>query len=124
MPDAMKIDLKDKLAHIHKEWTPHIIAELNGQQVKLAKLKGDFVWHDHANEDELFLVIEGQLFIDFRDQPTVELLPGQMYVVPKGVQHFPRTGPDGASVMLFEPATTQHTGEVETERTVKDLPRL
>jgi len=102
------------------QWSPKIIGELNGQQLKLAKIQGEFVWHDHADEDELFLVYKGTLYLDFRDRETVTLRPGECYIVPKGVAHFPRTK-DNMEVwlMLIEPASTKHTGEVQTERTVE-----
>ena len=113
------IDLNDKLSQFKSQWTPHIIAQLNGQYVKLAKLQGDFMWHSHDDEDELFMVIKGTLFIELEDQ-TVELNEGQMYVVPKGMAHRPYTGEDEVHVMLFEPAATKHTGEKITDRTVQD----
>lgn len=112
------IDLQDKLSLFDQTWTPKIIAALNGQEVKLAKLEGEFVWHAHADEDELFLVLDGALTMRFRDH-EVELGPGQMLVVPRGVEHQPYA-PEGASVLLFEPASTAHTGETVSERTVTD----
>lgn len=117
------INLDDKLSQIDKTWTPHIIAQLNGQQVKLAKLEGEFTWHDHANEDELFLVLTGRLRMQMRDESgeqteqTIE--PGEIIVIPKGLQHNPIADP-GTSVLLFEPAATKHTGEKMLERTVTD----
>ena len=116
-PDA-PINLADKLALFDETWTPKIIGALNGQQVKLAKLKGDFTWHTHDDEDELFLVIEGSLTIEMPNR-TVTLGPGELYIVPRGVPHNP-IAPDGASVLLFEPAATKHTGQLVTERTVTD----
>lgn len=115
----MKVNVQEKFGQFSDQWSPKIIAELNGQHLKLAKVQGDFVWHDHTNEDELFLIYKGTLFIDFRDRETVELNPGEFYVVPKGVEHFPRTK-DGMEVwlMLIEPAEIKHTGEVSTDRTV------
>lgn len=117
------IDLADMFSRFDATWTPHVVADLNGQQVKLAKLEGAFVWHDHADEDELFWVVSGRLRIEFRDAPAAELGPGQIVVVPRGVEHRPVALPT-AEVVLFEPASTAHTGTVETERTVRDLPRL
>ena len=116
------VSLADKFRQFDATWTPHVIAELNGQQVKLAKLEGDFVWHDHAEEDELFWVVEGQLRIEMR-AGDVTLRPGELFVVPAGVEHRPVAEPT-ASVVLFEPASTAHTGDVETERTVHEQPRL
>ena len=113
------INLADKLARFDATWTPHIVAALNGQLVKLAKLEGAFVWHDHANEDELFLVVEGRLRIELRDG-DVTLGPGELYVVPAGVEHRPVAEPT-ASVLLFEPASTAHTGDVDSDRTVHRL---
>mgnify|MGYP001791345566 CR=1 FL=1 len=116
------ISLRDKLGEFDETWSPRIIAELNGQHVKLAKLEGEFVWHAHADEDELFYVVEGELIMKLRDR-EVPLKAGDVFVVPRGVEHCP-FAPTGASVMLFEPASTKHTGEVEHERTVHDQPRI
>ena len=123
------IDLAEKLALFEQRWSPKIVAQVNDCDVKLAKLEGEFVWHAHADEDELFLVIEGQLELRFRsgeDAPehSVQLGPGQMIVVPRGVEHLPLTPPGGASVLLFEPRSTVNTGEAGGERTVVDLERL
>ncbi len=114
--DSRKINLADKLGRFQEEWTPHIIAALNGQHVKLAKLKGELTWHSHADEDELFLVLDGSLTIQFRDR-DVRLEKGEMFVVPRGVEHNP-VAPYGASVLLFEPQSTKHTGDVVVQRTV------
>ena len=117
-----RIDLAEKLAGFDERWSPRIVAELNGQHVKLAKLQGEFVWHSHAEEDELFLVLKGLLTIELRDGPVV-LGPGQMTVVPKGVEHRPVA--DGeVHVLLFEPAGTLNTGDVRNERTVEELKRI
>ncbi|OZC02119.1 cupin domain-containing protein [Rubricoccus marinus] len=117
MPDPINLD--DKLDRFSETWTPKIIAALNGQHVKLAHLEGEFVWHAHAEEDELFFVARGRLRIEMRDG-SVELGPGDLFVVPRGVEHRPVALPT-ASVMLFEPASTAHTGDVVSERTVTDL---
>lgn len=114
-----KINLKEKYALFNEHWTPKIIAELNGQQVKLAKLKGSFVWHSHAEEDELFFVVKGTLHIEFRDQSQT-LQEGEMIVVPAGVEHRPHA-PEEAWVMLFEPISTRHTGGVQHELTKEKL---
>jgi len=115
------INLDDKLAQFNATWTPHIIAELNGQQVKLAKLEGELTWHDHADEDELFLVLTGRLRMQMRDEQgeVVEQIidPGEIIVIPKGLQHNPIADP-GTSVLLFEPIATKHTGDKILERTV------
>ena len=121
MTGISSINLAEKLASFSDTWSPRIIAELNGQHVKLAKLEGEFVWHDHANEDELFLVLEGSLTMQFRkggQQHELTLGVGDMCVVPRAVEHNPVAGPTGCSVLLFEPAETRHTGDVEHERSV------
>lgn len=112
------INLVDKLGQFSDTWSPRIIAALNGQLVKLAKLEGEFVWHAHADEDELFYIVEGELVMRLRDR-EVPLKAGDMFVVPRGVEHCPYA-PKGASVLLFEPEKTRHTGQVEHERTVHD----
>tara|TARA_A100000171_G_C2136435_1_gene150636 strand:- start:4095 stop:4475 length:381 start_codon:yes stop_codon:yes gene_type:complete len=121
------INLDDKLAQFNATWTPHIIAELNGQQVKLAKLEGELTWHDHADEDELFLVLTGRLRMQMRDEQgeVVEQIidPGEIIVIPRGLEHNPIADP-GTSVLLFEPIATKHTGEKILERTVVDQPRI
>jgi mannose-6-phosphate isomerase-like protein (cupin superfamily) len=117
-----RIDLAEKLASFDERWSPRIVAELNGQHVKLAKLEGEFVWHSHAEEDELFLVLKGLLTIELRDGPVV-LGPGQMAVVPRGMDHRPVA--DGeVHVLLFEPAGTLNTGDVRNERTVEEPKRI
>lgn len=114
----MPTNILQKFDLFTDQWSPKIIGELNGQQLKLAKVQGEFVWHDHENEDELFLVYRGTLYLDFRDGSTVELNPGEFHIVPKGVEHRPRTVDDEEVwLMLIEPASTKHTGEVETELT-------
>jgi len=113
-----RIVLSDKLALLDKPWNPRVIAALNGQEVKLARLEGAFDWHSHEAEDELFLVLEGRLEMHYRDR-VVELLPGQIVVVPRGVEHKP-VADAGTAVLLFEPAGTINTGDGgPTERTVE-----
>ena len=114
-----KINVSDKLSCFSDYWRPKIVGQLNGQQVKLAKLQGEFVWHAHANEDELFLVIEGRLVIQLRDQEIV-LDPGEFVIIPRGVEHKP-VAEEEVHVLLFEPATTLNTGTVRNERTVEQL---
>jgi mannose-6-phosphate isomerase-like protein (cupin superfamily) len=117
-----RIDLWEKLSAFDERWSPRIVAELNGQHVKLAKLEGEFVWHSHADEDELFLVLKGKLTIELRDG-AVALRPGQMVVVPRGVEHRPVA--DGeVHLLLFEPAGTLNTGDVRNERTVEEPKRV
>ena len=114
-----KINLGEKLARIGDHWNPRVVAELNGQQVKLVKLQGSFVWHHHEEEDELFLVVNGRLRMDFRDR-EIWLEPGEMIVVPRGVEHRPHADEE-AEVLLFEPVSTLNTGNVRNERTVEHL---
>ncbi len=113
-----KINLAEKLGKFDEKWSPRIVGALNGQLVKLAKLEGEFMWHSHAEEDELFLCLEGSLTIQLRDR-EIHLAPGEFFIVPRGVEHNP-IAPEGASVLLFEPAETKHTGAVVSERTVND----
>lgn len=117
-----RIDLAEKLARLDAPWTPKIVAELNGQEVKVAWLEGAFVWHAHPEADELFLVLEGRLRMELRDG-AVELGPGQMLVVPRGVEHRP-VAEEGARVLLFEPAGTRNTGDVTEARTVEAPERI
>ena len=114
-----KIKLTEKFSLFNDHWHPRIIGELNGQQVKLAKIQGEFIWHNHEEEDELFYIVKGILKIEFRDK-TVELQAGEMIIVPKGVDHKP-IAEEEVWIMLFEPKGTKHTGEIESDRTVKDL---
>ena len=116
------INILEKFQLFNDHWSPKVIGELNGQQVKIAKVKGEFVWHDHANEDELFYIMKGTLKLEFRDR-TVELKEGEMLIVPRGVEHKP-IAEEEVWLMLFEPAAIQHTGEVEHELTVKKYERL
>ena len=109
-----KVNVADQLSAIGEYWRPRNVAELNGQVVRLVKLRGEFVWHHHANEDELFYVVDGTLRIDFRDR-SVTLVAGEMLVVPRGVEHRP-VAEEEVSVMLFEPAETRNTGNVYHER--------
>lgn len=114
------INIAEKFSLFDKTWTPHIIGELNGQYVKLCKLKDEFVWHSHEHEDELFMVFKGTLIMDFRDGHTVEVKEGEILIVPKGVEHLPRTNGEVVFNLLFEPKQTRHTGKVESELTVKE----
>jgi mannose-6-phosphate isomerase-like protein (cupin superfamily) len=107
------IDLADKFLRISEHWRPKVVAEFNGQEVKLAKFQGTFVWHHHPNEDEMFLVWSGRMRVEFRDE-VVELGPGQLVVVPKGIEH--RTAADEETqVLIFEPAATRNTGNVVSD---------
>ena len=111
-----KINIKEKFSLFSEEWTPKIIAESNGQLVKIAKGSGELVWHIHENEDELFIVFRGCLTIKLRDKNIV-LKEGEMFVVPKGVEHCPLAEED-THFMMIEPATTAHTGTLKSEVTV------
>jgi len=105
-----KVNLAEKLAKIHEHWRPKVVGELNGQEVKLVKFQGEFVWHTHAVEDELFLVIAGSMRVEFRDH-AVTLNAGEFFIVPHGMEH--RTAAEReVQVLLFEPAATRNTGEV------------
>ncbi len=117
-----KVDLAAKLSLIAEYWSPRIVGELNGQEVKIAKLKGEFVWHHHEHEDELFLVLAGRLTLRFRDR-QVALSPGEFLIVPRGVEHQP-VADEEAHVLLFEPSGTLNTGNVQNERTVGRPERL
>ncbi len=112
-----KVNLAEKLALFHDPWHPRIVAELNGQHVKLAKLEGPFVWHRHEREDELFLVLRGTLRIELRDR-ILELREGELVVVPRGTEHRPVADAE-VEVLLFEPASTLNTGDVLDDRTVQ-----
>ena len=120
MNKIKSINLKDKFSLFDEKWTPKIIAELNNQYVKLCKLEGNFLWHSHENEDELFLVLKGVLFIDFRHQETVEVKEGEIVIVPKGIEHRPRTNGDVVFNLLFEPKSTLHTGKIDSKMTVNN----
>jgi mannose-6-phosphate isomerase-like protein (cupin superfamily) len=118
-----KINLQDKLASFTDLWNPRIVAELNGQHVKLTKLQGPFIWHHHENEDELFLVVKGRLRMELRDGDVV-LEPGEMLVVPRGVEHRP-VADEETHILLFEPASTLNTGNQEdSELTRRELERI
>lgn len=117
-----KVNINEKFKAISKHWDPKIIGELNGQHVKLAKLKGEFVWHHHENEDELFLVVKGRLLMKLRDK-DIWIEEGEMIVIPAKVEHMP-VAPEEVHVMLFEPASTINTGNVVEERTRNNLDRL
>ena len=116
-----KLSLDATFARIDDHWNPRIAAELNGQQVKVAKVLGEFVWHHHEHEDELFLVHRGRLRLELRDR-VVELGPGELFVVPRGVEHRPVAEAE-VELVMFEPATTLNTGNVRDARTRETLER-
>jgi mannose-6-phosphate isomerase-like protein (cupin superfamily) len=117
-----KVNLARKLALFSEHWSPKVVGELNGQQVKLVKLQGPFVWHHHENEDELFLVLHGRLRMELKDR-TVDVDPGEFIIIPRGVEHRP-VAEEEVHVLLFEPASTLNTGNVRGERTVEQPQRL
>lgn len=119
-PDRISLD--EKFASFSEHWAPRIIGELNGQHVKVAKLLGEFVWHHHESEDELFLVRRGTLRLEFRDR-VVTLAPGEMMIVPRGVEHRP-VADEEVELILFEPAGTLNTGNLMNERTIAEPARL
>ncbi|MEA2602607.1 MAG: hypothetical protein QOF89_3599 [Acidobacteriota bacterium] len=118
-----KVNIQEKLGSFADLWNPRIVAELNGQHVKLTKIQGPFIWHHHDHEDELFLVVKGRLRMELRDGDVV-LEPGEMLVVPRGVEHRP-VADEETHILLFEPASTLNTGNVEDdERTRRELERI
>jgi len=117
-----RISLETKFATFREHWSPKVVADLNGQQVKLVKFQGTFDWHSHAEEDELFLVHRGEFVMEFRDR-SVALAAGDMIVVPRGVEHRPVAARE-VEVVLFEPASTLNTGDVSSERTQRVLDRI
>jgi mannose-6-phosphate isomerase-like protein (cupin superfamily) len=112
-----KVNLAAKLATFDTPWVPKVVGELNGQYVKVAKFEGAYVWHHHDHEDELFLVLEGRLRIELRDG-DVELMPGEFFIVPRGVEHRP-VAIGVVHALLFEPANTRNTGNVDHEYTIE-----
>lgn len=117
-----KVNISEKFSQFSDYYNPRIIGELNGQHVKAVKLKGEFVWHHHDLEDELFLVMQGKLRMEFRDK-TVEINPGEFIIVPRGVEHKP-VAEDEVHILLFEPDSTLNTGNINNERTRTELEKL
>lgn len=117
-----KVNISEKLSLFDDHWNPRVVGELNGQHVKLAKLKGEFVWHKHDEEDEMFYVLDGLLKIQFRDR-TVELSKNEFIIIPKGTEHKP-IADEEVSVMLFEPASTLNTGNTKSDFTKENLQRI
>ncbi|HJQ39467.1 MAG TPA: cupin domain-containing protein [Thermoanaerobaculia bacterium] len=114
-----KVNLAEKFASFSEQFQPRIIGELNGQHVKIAKVQGEFVWHHHENEDELFLVVKGSLTMQLRDG-DVHLGEGEMFIVPRGVEHCPLAHEE-AHILMFEPAGTLNTGNLQNERTFEAI---
>ncbi len=117
-----KVTISEKLSLFNDHWNPRIVGALNGQHVKLAKFKGEFVWHKHDDEDEMFYVLDGTLQIEFRDK-TLTIKPNEFVIVPKGVEHKP-VAKEEVSVMLFEPASTINTGDAQDQLTRDTLERI
>jgi len=118
----MKVNLDEAFSSFSEHWSPRIAADLNGQQVKLVKFQGEFLWHSHEHEDEMFLVHRGRFTMEFRDK-RVDLREGEFLVVPRGVEHRP-VAEEEVEVVLFEPASTLNTGNASDARTVRDLRRI
>jgi mannose-6-phosphate isomerase-like protein (cupin superfamily) len=125
-PDSVahpdKVVIAEKLALLREHWSPRIVGELNGQHVKLAKFQGEFIWHAHDHEDEMFLVLRGSFEMQFRDR-TVPLHEGEFLIVPRGVEHRP-VAAEEVAILLFEPAGTLNTGNAGGDRTVVNPERL
>ena len=118
------INIKDKLSQFNKQWHPHRIATVDDNQIYLAKVCGDFVWHKHDDEDELFQVVKGTLYMQFRDRTEV-VKEGEMIIVPKGVEHNPMTkNGEEVHILLFEKLSTAHTGNVKHEKTQTNYPKI
>jgi mannose-6-phosphate isomerase-like protein (cupin superfamily) len=117
-----KVDIATKLSQFSDYWNPKIVGELNGQHVKLARFNGEFVWHKHDHEDEMFMVIEGKFTMEFRDR-SIELNKGEFLIVPRGVEHRP-VAESEVAVMLFEPVTTLNTGNVKGDFTKENLEKI
>ena len=113
-----KVNLRDKLSKFSEQWTPKVVAEINDYQFKLVKIEGEFVWHEHSHTDEAFIVIEGEMSIEFEDK-TVELSEGEMYVVPKGVEHKPYAEKE-CKVMIIEPRGIVNTGNTDGDLTASN----
>lgn len=121
-PIIEKVNIADKLTRFADTWSPKIVGEINDAYVKLVKLKGEFVWHHHEAEDELFLVLKGSLLMRFRDQ-DVRVDEGEFIIVPRGVEHLP-IAEEEVHIMLLEPKSTLNTGNIENERTHAELERI
>ena len=115
-----KANLSQKFSLFEERWSPKLLGSVNNFQVKIGKVQGEFVWHHHAEEDELFLVVKGHLRINLRDQESIELDAGEMVIIPRGVEHQP-AAEEECQILLLEPAGTLNTGSVRNERTVEQL---
>jgi len=117
-----KVNIEEKLTKVNDYWKPRVIGELNGQQVKVTKLKGEFVWHKHDSEDEMFFIIKGELEMQLRDG-SINIKPGEFIIIPKGMEHRP-VARDEVHLILFEPASTLNTGNVRNDFTKEKLERI
>jgi mannose-6-phosphate isomerase-like protein (cupin superfamily) len=117
-----KINLAEKFSTLHERWSPRLAGEINDHAVKLVKIQGEFIWHHHEKEDELFFVVKGRMRIRFRDR-DVPLEANELLIVPRGVEHMP-VAEEEAWILLFEPKSTLNTGNVTNERTVSELQRI
>ena len=117
-----KINIEEKLGKFTDYWNPRIVGELNNQHIKLVKFQGEFIWHKHDNEDEMFLVVAGSFTMELRDK-TIQLNPGEFIIIPKGVEHRPVALKE-VHVLLFEPATTLNTGDIQSDLTKHTLQRI
>ena len=120
--EIQKVNLAQKFARFQETWSPKIVGEVNDSYVKLVKLKGEFVWHHHQAEDEMFLVVKGELIMKLREG-ELRLQPGEFVIIPRGVEHLP-VAPEEVEVVLFEPKSTLNTGNVQNERTLPELQRI
>jgi mannose-6-phosphate isomerase-like protein (cupin superfamily) len=118
-----KVNLQEKLSNVKEYWSPKIVGELNDSYVKIVKFQGEFLWHHHDNEDELFLVVKGRMRMRFRER-DVMVSPGEFIIVPKGVEHMPVAEDPEVHIVLLEPKSTLNTGNVRNERTVVELERM
>ncbi len=114
------VNLGEKFGKFSEYWHPYIVGELNDNHVKIAKLKGELIWHKHDHEDELFIVLEGTLMMDFKDK-TIATQPGEILIVPKGIEHRPWTRGEEVKIILVEPKSTKHTGDLVVEQTVTNV---
>ena len=117
-----KVNLAQKFALFSEQWSPKLVGELNGQQCKIAKIEGEFVWHHHKGQDELFMVMKGKLIIKLKDQ-DIELTEGQFFIIPKGVEHLP-VAEEECHVMLFEPKSVINTGDTKSDKTIEKLDKI
>ena len=122
MPAIEKVNLSEKFSRFSEHWKPKIVGEVNDAYIKLVKVKGEFVWHHHENEDELFLILKGTLRMKLRDR-EIALNPGEFVIIPRGVEHLP-VADEEVHLVLLEPKTTLNTGNVQNERTVPVLERI